>query len=561
LGTSETACYSSAQGKGLRVEAVPFERVPHQSRLFLAYLKDPSKLRRFYPESVRSHVELPARAERVLAAYKADRAAVCDALEDLNRAWGAQSKTIENVNRLRSSDAVAVVSGQQAGLFTGPLYTIYKALSAVKLAACLSQRGTEAVPVFWMASEDHDWPEVRRAKVIGGDGQLADTSVPEELHAEGQPVGAVRLDTSIEQTIDRLCELVPSSEFTDDLRTLLRDCYQPGRPFGESFARLMTALTGDYGLVLLDPMDGRLKRLAAPIYADAARLAPEIADAIVERSRELEQKGFHAQVHASPDAFPLFFHEENGARHAVARTSDGRYAAKGAGLEWSIEELAEIAAREPERFSPNVTLRSVVQDHLLPTIAYYGGAAEIAYFAQTAEVYRLLERPVTPILHRSSLTFVERSTGRTLERYGLRLEDFFAGIDAVTTRVVEEHLGTNIARAFDATDEAINAALDRLREQISTFDPTLGDALETGRRKIEYQLQGLRSRFHRAHMTREGALLRQLERAATVLYPEKALQERHLNITSLLARHGRHVVDWIHDAIDISASEHQTVYL
>ena len=220
-----------------------------------------------------------------------------------------------------------------------------------------------------------------------------------------------------------------------------------------------------------------------------------------------------------------------------------------------------MAAREPQRFSPNVTLRAVVQDYLLPTVAYFGGAAEVAYFAQTAEVYRLLERPTTPILPRASLTVVERRTWRTLERYGLGLSDLFEGLDAVLARVVEEHLGKETTQTFNRTEESINRELSALEEELRGVDPTLADALETGRRKINYQLEGLRSRFHRAQMGRDRAAHRQLERAFAALYPNKTLQERHINITSLLARHGSYVVNWIYDAINLGSSDHQIVYL
>ena len=557
--TTESACHSTPEGAGLRVERLPFERVPHQSRLFLEYLKDPTALRRFYPEAVRFHYELDGRRRRVLDTYTTDRAALCDALADSNASWGAGRETLDNIKRLRSSDSVAVVTGQQVGLFTGPLYTLYKALSAVKLAACLSARGTEAVPVFWMATEDHDWEEVQRAEVIACDGRLAGASVPGELHAEGRQVGGVTLDESIEQTINQLFDLLPSSEFRPDLESLVRDSYRPGRAYGEAFARMLAALTRAYGLVLLDPTDATLKRLAAPLYSEAARRAEEIAAATDARSRELEAAGYHAQVHTSEDAFPLFL-IEGGARRALVRTAEGRYRAKGTENAWTADELSALALREPERFSPNVTLRAVVQDFLLPTIAYFGGSAEIAYFAQTAESYRVLGRPATPILHRASLTVVERRTGRTLERYGLRLEDFFGGLDRVVARVVEEHLGADVARALDETDADVARALDALQEKLRGFDPTLADALTGGRRKIAHQLEGLRARFHRAQIARDRAVLRQLERASTALFPEKSLQERHLNITSLLARHGRYV-EWIHDAIDLSTNDHQIVYL
>jgi uncharacterized protein YllA (UPF0747 family) len=173
----------------------------------------------------------------------------------------------------------------------------------------------------------------------------------------------------------------------------------------------------------------------------------------------------------------------------------------------------------------------------------------------------VLSRPATPILHRASLTLIERRTGRALERYDLKLSDFFDGLDAVVARVVEGHLGAEQARAFDRAEQQIDSALAELGETLRAFDPTLADALSHGSEKIGHQLSGLRSRFHRAQMARDRAANRQLERAAALLYPERALQERHLNVTSLLARHGPYCLDWIFSAIDIGSVDHQIVYL
>lgn len=569
MSTAETACHSTPEQAGLRVESLSFDQIPQQSRLFLDYLRDPIALQRFYPEAVRHHFELAGRRERVLAGYQTDRGALCDALERMNRRWGARKETIANIQLLREADCVAVVSGQQAGLFTGPLYTLYKALSAVKLAECMTQRGVKTVPVFWIATEDHDFAEVAAAEFLNRDCALAKVSISEAIHPEGLPVGRVTLDESISKSLDELLTSLPETEFSDELASLLRESYQPGRAYGDAFAQMLTALIGERGLVLLDPLDSDLKRLAATLYSDAARRAPEMATAIAYRSRELEEAGYHAQVTAFENSFPLFLHDETGARHALMRNENGKYQEKTAGQqggregrsEYSADELAEWALREPERFSPNVTLRSVVQDYLLPTMAYYGGAAEIAYFAQNAEVYRILERPMTPILHRASMTFVGKHTWRALARYGVSLKDFFAGYDHVVTTVVEKYLGKETSEAFDHTTETFKTELNALQEKLREVDPTLADALETGRRKINYQIDGLRTRFQRAQVSRDEALQRQLERAFDLLYPGKSLQERHINVTSLLARHGRYVIDWIFDAIDLASNEHQIVYL
>jgi bacillithiol synthase len=561
LSTAEIACHSTPEQAGLRVETLPFDQIPQQTRLFLDYLKDPIALRRFYPEAVSFHYEVSDRRERVLANYQTDRGAVCDALERMNLAWGASERTQANIRLLREADCIAVVSGQQVGLFTGPLYTVYKALSAVKLAECMSQRGIKAVPVFWLATEDHDFPEVAKAEIINRDCVFSSVSAPSALHPEGLPVGRVVLDDSLQPTIQNLLSELPQTEFSDDLEKLLREAYQPGRTYGEAFARMMSQLTGQKGLILLDPLDPELKQLAAPLYAQAAQHAQEIALAIVNRSRELEAAGYHAQVAPSENSFPLFWHDEDGARYALTRTADGKYQTKDGGDAHSAEELAAWTLREPERFSPNVTLRAVVQDFLLPTVAYYGGAAEIAYFAQTAEVYRLLDRPVTPILPRASMTMVEKHTWRALERYGIRLTDFFAGVDHVVARVVAEYLGKETSEAFDHTTKTFNNELDGLQEQLRRVDPTLAEALEKGRRKINYQIDGLRTRFQRAQLGRDEAVHRQIERAFDLLYPGKTLQERRINITSMLARHGRYVIDWIYGAIDLGSNDHHVVYL
>lgn len=559
--TAEAICSGSPEDLSVSVELLPFERIPHQSKLFLDYLKNPVALKRFYPNAVRHHQELAGKTNEVLSNYKTDRVALCDALERMNKDWGASEKTLANIKLLRDEKTVTVVTGQQAGLFTGPLFTIYKALSAVKLACCLSGRGVPSVPVFWIATEDHDYDEVAAAEFISCDCRLTSVKTSSQIHKQNCPVGSVVLDDSVNETISEFYSQLPDTEFISELKKIVEESYQPGTKYGDAFARMMTTLFGEYGLIFLDPRDGKLKELAAPLYSEAAKKAYEISSAVVARSKELESSGYHAQVLVTEESFPLFYHTENGERVALTKTSESIYKVKGDSEEFTLDELTKLALKEPNRFSPNVTLRAVVQDYLLPTVAYFGGAAEIAYFAQTAEVYRLLERPATTILPRASLTMVERHTWRTLNRYDLKLSNLFEGYEAVTTYIVEKYLGTEAAKAFDKTDETIQQELDALKNALQEIEPTLAEALETGRNKINYQLHGLRSRFHKAQLKRDEAAHRQIERAIAALYPNKALQERHISIVSLLARHGQYVIRWIHDAMSLETNDHQIVYL
>ena len=239
-------------------------------------------------------------------------------------------------------------------------------------------------------------------------------------------------------------------------------------------------VTRRYGMIFLDPLDPEMKKLAAPLYSAAARHARDCHRCRTAQPRVGSRRISRAGARHREFLSAVFTRCRW--RAPLVRVENGKYQAKDTDQQHSIEELAELALNEPQRFSPNVTLRAVVQDYLLPTIAYHGGAAEIAYFAQTAEVYRVLGRPATPILPRSSLTMIERHTGRVLERYGLSLADFFEGLEPVTKRVVEEYLGADTSRHFSDAEQNVNQELDRLKRELHAIDPTLADALETGRK-------------------------------------------------------------------------------
>jgi bacillithiol synthase len=543
------------------VGRLPFSEVPHQSKIFVEYQQNPLSLKNYYPETVASHTQISRNIPDVLARYKADRRLLCDALEEMNKKFDAGEKTLENIKLLRESDCVAVVSGQQAGLFSGPLYTIYKALSAVKLTECLRGRGFKAVPVFWIATEDHDFEEVSKAFVIDKNGRLKHLKNEPKRCYENLPVGYVKLDDSIKQTVDELFSALPVTEFTGELRKLIDEKWTAGSYFGDAFAGFLTRLFDKYGLIMLCPLDKRLKQIAAPIYTEAIKKSDEIVSALIKRSEELVEKGYHAQVLVEADYFPLFWQAKDHTRNALKKSAAGTFKTKDESREFTLAELAEIAERDPQRFSPSVVLRSVAQDYILPTVCYFGGAAEIAYFAQSAEVYRILDRPVTPIFHRQSFTFVEAKHARTLQKYDLKLTDLFGGIEPILPKIVEEHLNPETARIFAEAEEKINAQLNRLDQNLVNIEPTLADNLATRRRKIIYHIANLRTKFHHAQIKKDETINRRIETAFESLVPHKHLQERTLNVTTYLNRYGFYFIDWIYDAIDLDDKAHRVIYL
>ena len=545
----------------LQTESLPFSEVPNQSKLFIDYQNKPLELQKYYPLAVESHTQISQRIPEILANYKADRQMLCDVLEEANISNGASDKTLENIQLLRNDDCVAVVSGQQAGLFSGPLYTIYKALSAVKMTECLRGRGFKAVPVFWIATEDHDFEEVSKIEFIDSKGNLAEIKNEPKRCYENLPVGYVKLDDSIKSSLDELFERLPHTEFTDELRNLLENTWVSGIDYGDAFARLLTKFLGKFGLIVLCPLDVRLKKLATPIYVEAIKKSDEIVSALMKRSEELVEAGYHAQVLVSEDYFPLFWQAKDKTRHALKKSASGTFQTKDIEREFTHEGLADLAANEPERFSPSVVLRSVVQDYLLPTVCYFGGAAEIAYFAQSAEVYRILERPVTPIFHRQSFTIVESKHGKTLDKYDLELKDFFGGIENLLPKIVEEFLNKDTARIFAEAEEKINIELNRLDRNLSQIEPTLADSLANRRRKIIYHIANIRTKFHRAQIRKDEVINRQIETAFTALVPHKALQERTLNVNSFINLYGIYLIDWIYEAIDLDNRGHRIIYL
>ena len=555
----ETACRSSEVANGLRISSIPFSRIPGQSELFLRYQSDPASLRHFYPSAVSQVSDLKHHVSDVLSGYSVDRAKLASALLDINA--HASPSVHRNIEKLRSADTVAVLTGQQAGLFSGPLYSIYKALSAIKLAEQLNADGVAAVPIFWVATEDHDFAEVSETWV-------ADTSVKPvrveyrgEASIEDSPVGAIVLDGSIRSTIDELSAALSQTEFTADLLHLIESSWKPGALYGDAFISQLSQVLGRYGLIFVDPLNEHIKALAASILEQAVERASELVTRLIGRDEELKAAGYHAQVLTERDYFPLFWVTDAGERSAIRKTGEDRYVSKKDGRQFSLADLALIARQHPQRLSPGVMLRPVVQDFLFPTLCYFGGAAEVAYFAQNSVVYEALGRRITPILHRQSFSIVEPRIERAMESLALEFCDLLSGFDAVAPRVVEETIAPATAKLFAEVEEGINTELNRLDRELSQLDATLAEHLAKRRRKIVYHVAALRKKTFAAQLRAHSVADTRLRDAFASLYPENALQERSMNLATFLNKYGENFIDWLYESVDLDDRGHRVIYL
>jgi bacillithiol synthase len=508
--------------------STPFRRLPHQPKLFLRFVDDFPSVASFYAhpptldamKQVAQSLEFPVERRREVAAV----------LRDINRNLGGGEATQRNLDRLENG-AVAVVSGQQVGLFGGPAYSLYKALSAIRIAEELSEAGIPAVPVFWMATEDHDLDEVRHVSWFDR-GKLTRF----ELAAEGvpgRPVGQVALGAAVEELTKKAAELLagPGSPI---LAKSIADAYRPEETYGSAFGKLFSQVFAEYGLILLDPLEPRLHRIAAPVYRKALEDRDALTEKLLQREKDLEAAGFAAQVKVTAKS-TLLFRMKDGLREGIV-AANGKF--KAGANSWTREEILALLDTEPETLSPNALLRPVVQDFLLPTVGFLGGPAEISYLAQSEVVYRHILGRMPVICPRADFTVLDAKADKLLQKHHLCIENIWAGPQELRKRLESVSLPKGLARDFDKKKAQIETTLAKLGEEVGKLDPTLSGAVETAKNKMTFQLEKLREKTGRALDERAGVIAEHVEFLENLLYPNRALQSRELCFLPLLAQWG-----------------------
>jgi bacillithiol synthase len=534
----------------MEARCLPFSNIPHTTRLFADYTGNFARVQDFYALSPQDSKGLMERAAQLRYSPQL-RAAVTTILERQNRQFGASAETMKNIERLRSGSS-AMVTGQQVALLGGPAFALYKVLSAIKRAKQLTDAGLDCVPVFWLATEDHDFAEVSHNTLRGSDGSLHPVAIPPTA-AEGTPVGKIAIGEQGSETIREAAKLLAESPF----REWLVECYQSKETLGSAFGKLFARIFADFGLILLDPSDPALHQLTAPIYRDAAARSAEIVEALQERGRALERAGYHEQVKVTATTTPLFI-DKDGVRTPIRRAGQDFLIGD---ERCTLQELDACIAQHPDRFSASVLLRPVVQDFLLPTVAYLGGPAEVAYFAQVGVVYEKLLGRVTPILPRASATLLDARAQRKLEHYKLSPSDCFKSEQELRELLAAKTLPPEIESTFSESEQQLNALVERITAVVARLDPTLRDAAENSGSKMRHQLQQLQSRAARAQAMRSTEVSRHAGILASTLYPNQKLQEREIAGISFLAQFGAGALRQIYDQIDLTCTGHAMIAL
>lgn len=528
------------------------------SALSTAYLRRQPDALAFYQWDW-GNPEHRVQAATEAAARPVDRNVVAGILAEQNRAWGASGAALTRTDILRQPESVAVVTGQQLGLFAGPLYSIYKALSAVRYAEQIeSETGRPTVAVFWLAGEDHDFEEVQTATFTSGPDVRRVRYVPETTVG---PVGRMTLEAdALATTLRQLDATLPEGPHRNEVLELVRTCYRPGVSMRDAFARLLRRLAP--GLILMSVDDPRLKALAAPVFEREVSDWAGTHEALRDVSGQLEAAGFHAQV--TPMPVNLFAFTEDGQRLPIdpepvtAQTGSDGFRLRG-GEALSCDALARWAHDEPDRLSPNVVLRPLVQDTLLPTVAYVAGPGEASYFAQLKPVYERFGIAMPIIWPRLSLTVVEPGVAKVLDRYQLALPDLRADLHALWRRFALEASDTDLEVAFAEARTTLDALTAALHHPVTSTNSTLESALDAAEAKMRNAIDRLETKTVRVEKRNHGDIRARLERAHAALWPGGTLQERALSPLQLAARHGLNVFVDLVGAIEPDPSVHHIV--
>lgn len=538
---------------------INFGDIPKNHNLFLDYLYEFENVAEFYKYNFRDKEKYSEVFRAILKKKTNSNFNISDLISNQYETFNSASeKTKNNIKFLQQPKTLAVVTGQQLGVLGGPLYTIYKIITAIKLASNLNERYTDYnfVPVFWMESDDHDFNEVHQINILNNENNLVTIKYKDDVSDDEirSSVGNLIFDESLNDFFNQLELNLRNTEFKGKIISKLKEIYQTGKTFKQSFSELLFWLFDEYGLVIFDPSKDEVKKVLKPIFLNEINNFRTHTQKLVSVSATLEEV-YHAQVKVKP--VNLFYHIENG-RYAIEPV-DEIFKLRRKRKQFTKEEIIQEINEHPERFSPNVLLRPITQDYLFPTAFYVAGPSEISYFAQIHPLYEFFDIEPPIIYPRSSATLVEKSVLTFMEKYDLSMRDVFLGVDRLKEKILSSVAENNIDLIFDDATKNLNLIFDDLKEKLFAVDKTISDSTSRYREKVLFSLNELKSKAEKAHESRFETILRQISKLSNLLYPNENLQERELNYFYFANKFGEEFYKELFEELSVSEFEHQVI--
>jgi bacillithiol biosynthesis cysteine-adding enzyme BshC len=517
---------------------IDIRRFPWIRPLVADYAFDYAKVGEFFagdPRDARAWREAIARSQRHTRA----RDTVADIVSAQQLRRGAPAAAVAAAARLRDPQTVAIVTGQQAGLFGGPLFTLLKAITAIELAERVrTEHSVPAVAVFWIDAEDHDWDEVKSCGVL--DAALAHRiiSVGDLPGAHREPVARVRLDDSIERAMAELGTVLPKTEFSSSMFETLRAAYQAGAGMADAFGRWMESVLGTRGLVVYDSADPAAKPLVAGVFAREIEHAGETSRLAAEAGAAMEARGYTAQVTPQQGTVALF--HLNATREAIRLQGD-RFE-----IGERVDTKAELLARvqqSPAEFSPNVLLRPIVQDTLFPTICYVAGPNELAYLGQLRGIYAAFGVPMPLMQQRATATLLDSNAARLLARHDVPLEQLRAQDESALNQLLQSQLPPGVEASLQDVALVLQERMDQLAASVTQVDATLEGATRSALGRMQDDLKKLQGKIIQAAKRKDDTLRRQFQHAQAQAFPGGDPQERAIGFVYFVNKYGPALVD------------------
>lgn len=536
---------------------INFSNIPANQNLFLDFIEEFDNVAKFYSKNFRDKDNYIKHFNRLIQQDRSHRNKLTQIIKNQYSTKKVSKETEANIEQLDSPKTIAVITGQQLGLFGGPLYTIYKTITAIKFCKKLKEDYPEFnfVPIFWLEGDDHDYDEVRTISLLNNENILTDISYNDGLEEETNrgSIGKLKFNENINLVFEELQKTLRETEFKASLIDFLKTIYSPGKTFLESFSELLFNLFDQHGLIIFNPIDDEVKKLLTPIFRKAITDFQYHSTALVERSAELEEV-YHAQVKVK--AINLFYLDEK-ERLLIEPTETGELRLKGKRKKFSFEEILNQIENTPEKFSPNVLLRPICQDFLFSTGFYIAGPGEISYFAQVNPLYEFFSIEEPFIYPRASATIVEQGVNQVLTKHNLSILEIFVEEKELIDKIVRASSELNIEQLFSSANENINNVFKDVSEKIILIDKTLGDLSEKSLQRIQQTLDYLKQKATEAEKRKYETSIRQLSKVQNILYPKNNLQEREINFIYFVNKYGMDFLKWLYDNLTIDKFHHQ----
>ncbi|MDZ7715378.1 MAG: bacillithiol biosynthesis cysteine-adding enzyme BshC [Balneolaceae bacterium] len=531
-----------------------FQELPF-SDLFKTYVSDFEKLTSFYETNPFSETDIESRISSF--DFSNDRSTSISLLRRINKTYNVHEEALKNLDRLKEKDALAIVTGQQLGVYSGPLYTILKTISTIHLANKIEKKtGKPVVPVFWLADEDHDYEEIRSIAVINGDNPQT-FSLPAKNGAL-PPVAEMQYSSAINKLKEEVKEAQFNTDFTDKLWEVLDRNFAEGKRFDHAFGGFIADLFSKHGLVIAGSNHPEIKQMTRECMKSAIAQADKIRTALQEQTDAISKK-FSQQVTLYDSN--LFYLDEDSGRVKISRNGDGWKT--DSGQEWTSDELIAEIDETPELFSPNVFLRPVMQDQMLPTLGYVAGPGEIAYYGQMKTFYHQFDMKMPVIFPRLSATLIEPAIDRIMGEVPFEMQEFGQRIEDLESQFVERTEQTDIEAVFDSWQGNIESVSEKPISNIAQIDPTLEAAAEKAHQVFSNELDKLKGKVYRSVKAQEETQLKRIRRIQNHLFPNRTLQERTISGIYFMNKYGNDIWDRVLDSLDSEDdfANHKLIYL